>query len=268
MDIFTSVLLGVVQGLTEFVPISSSGHLIIVREVLGISSENGLAFDAVLQLATSLAIFVYFRKDITRLFKRFFHKGPKEESVKAKTVFWAILIGTIPAVFFGLLLEESADTLFRNTHLVVWTLIGGAILMWLSEQFLKKGLKENKEISINTGFWIGLFQALAIIPGVSRSGSTIAGGLFLGLSRIEATRFSFMLGFPILFGSGIKKLIDLGVSGQLGVFGLELLVGSLTAFVVGLFAMSILMRYLKNHSLNLFVVYRFVLAGALFLFLF
>jgi len=257
MDIFSSIILGIVQGLTEFLPISSSGHLIIARDLLGLELQNSLAFDAVLQLATTLAVLVYFWKDLWGIFFTFCRwVSGKMVERKEKVMLLAVILGTIPAVILGLLLEDAMETIFRSTNLVAVTLVLGALVMWLAEKFAK----QTEEISTNKGFWIGCFQALALIPGMSRSGMTISGGLFLGLSREMATRFAFIMAFPILFGSGMKKLLDLGVGGLSGSAGLSLFTGSITSFVVGLLAISFLIKFLKKNTLRAFVIYRIVLA--------
>lgn len=257
MDIISGLILGAVQGLTEFLPISSSGHLILVREVLGMQTEFGLSVDAVLQLATSLAILLYFWRDFWGLTVSAWnwlrgHTIPSENRI----LIGALVLGTIPAVIFGLLLEDIMATSFRNAELVAWTLLLGAALFWVAERLSKKA----QELNLKRGFWIGMFQALALIPGMSRSGMTIAGGLLLGLSREQATRFGFMLGFPIIFGSGMKKTLELGSSHGLVELGLPLLLSAVTAFVVGIVAMHFMVRYLKNHTLNIFIVYRVILA--------
>ena len=260
MTILDSIILGVVQGLTEFLPVSSSGHLIITRHFLGIQTMDGLAFDAVLQLATILAVGLYFRKDIWGLAKSFFKLISRKAVVgKEATLFWAIFIGTIPAVIFGLLFEKSMDTIFRNIHFVALTLVLGSILMFFAEKYAK----QNKHLTIEKGFMAGLFQTLALLPGVSRSGATISGGLFLGFTREEATRFSFLLSFPIILGSGLKKLHDLYQAHELVVLGPSLWIASFFAFAVGLGAIHFLITYLKKHTLYAFVVYRLLLVVVL-----
>lgn len=261
MTLLTAIILGFVEGATEFMPISSSAHLIIVRELLGINNSGGLAFDAVLQLAASCALLVYFRSDILKIIRTGFNfllGRPTEE--KNKTLIWAIALGTIPAIIFGLFLESYMDSVFRNVKLISLTLILGSVLFWVAQKFSTK----DKELSLGRGILIGFFQCLALVPGISRSGATISGGLIAGLSQEEAVRFSFLLSVPILFGAGLKKLFE--VRGDLlgGDFGLSLFLGSITAFVVGLISISFLIKYLKNHNLNLFIWYRIALSVAIF----
>ncbi len=291
MDFITAIILGAVQGLTEFIPVSSSGHLIIARELLGENNLNGLSFDAVLQLATSLSVVVYFRKDIFKMFLTFLKilsrhvflgarinhwydfaqsRLPGSEVSqkdmistnfqKDETLFWAVVVGTIPAVIFGLLLESKMETIFRNVNLVALTLILGSILFWVAQ----KVSKENRILSLGRGVAIGFFQCLALVPGISRSGATISGGLIMGLTKEEAIRFSFLLSIPILLGTGLKKLFEVRQEVFTSDLGSALLVGSIVAFVTGLFAINFLIKYLKNHNLNLFILYRIGLSIAIF----
>src|SRR3989338_4073430 len=261
MDIISGIILGPIQGLTEFLPISSSGHLILAREIFGLETIYGLSVDAVLQFATSLAILLYFWRDFLRVGKTAIRLSLRR-TVPAhdKILLYALIVGTIPAVFLGLLLEGAMETAFRNAELVAWTLLLGAALFWVAEKLSK----QTQELNVRRGFWIGAFQALALIPGMSRSGSAIAGGLLLGLSREQAARFGFMLGFPIIFGSGLKKLLELGSNGALFDLGIPLLVSAVTAFIVGVAAMHFMVRYLRTHTLNIFIWYRVVLALLVF----
>jgi len=237
--VISNVILGLVQGLTEFIPVSSSGHLILAREFLTLHG-NDLAFDAVLQFATILAVLVYFWKDLW---------GLLFDWKKLRIV----ILATIPAVIAGVLLEDYMETVFRNVILVALTLVLGSVIMVAAEYFAKK----NKELTIKNGIIIGLFQCLALVPGMSRSGMTISGGLFAGLDREAATRFSFVLSFPIIFGSGLKKAIEMPS------IDAGLIYASIVAFLVGLAAIHFLIKYLKNHSLRVFVWYRIVLAIAI-----
>lgn len=265
MSIIDSLILGVVQGLTEFIPVSSSGHLIIARDLLNLPLVGSLSFDAVLQLATSLSILVYFRKDWWRMAENLFVKRSGE--VNGRGLLTPLIIATVPAVVFGLLLADMMDSVFRSTTVVALALILGSLLMVFAE-YLGKHIEhstgngeEGIEFTTKKSLMVGIYQTFALIPGMSRSGSTISGGLFAGLSRVEATRFAFLLGFPILFGSGILKLIEIGVSG----FSLALLLGAVTAFAVGMGAIHVLLKFLRTHTLYAFVVYRIVLAVLLLL---
>lgn len=267
MDIINSIILGIVQGATEFLPISSSGHLIIARDILGIQTGYGLSVDAVLQLATTLAVLLYFWKDILgyieTFFRWIFRKSTEE---RERILLLAIIVGTIPAIFFGFFLEEIMDTVFRNSSLVAFTLIFGSLIMIFAEKRNKRLKEKDQKLTVKKGLFIGLFQSLALIPGMSRSGMTISGGLANGLSREEATRFSFLLAFPVLFGSGLKKLLDLYNQNILIELSTPIFIGSLTAFVVGLAAIHFLVTFLKKNTMNVFVWYR-VIVAALILFI-
>ena len=261
-SIFDSIILGTVQGLTEFLPISSSGHLIIARDLLGITQTGGLAFDAVLQLATACAVLLYFRKDIWDLIQNIFAK--KRDSQKTKLTY-CLIVGTIPAIAIGLLLEDYMETVFRNISLVALTLIIGSVIMYLGDIALRKK-EEAKDITIYKSLLIGFFQALALVPGMSRSGMSIAGGYFLGLSKEMAVRFSFLLSIPIIVGSGLIKVHDIIkdpalINGQFSI----LLVGALSAFIFGWIAIDFLLKFLKTNSFKVFIVYRILLAVLLFI---
>jgi undecaprenyl-diphosphatase len=260
MGIFDAILLGLVQGVTEFLPISSSGHLILVRELLGIQTEGGLAFDAVLQLATTLAVIIYFSKDLSLIIQTVLRKlGRLPVNQKDITLLYALLIGTIPAVIFGLLLESTMETVFRSPLLVAGVLVLGSLLFVYAEWVYYNTVPQNN-MTLQKGFKIGLFQCLALIPGVSRSGASIAGGMLLGLSRTEAARFSFLLAIPILFGAGSKKLIELIQVGSTESWSV-VLIGSVVAFITGLVAIHFLLSFIKRHTLWPFIWYRLLVAA-------
>lgn len=267
MTILHSIILGLVQGLTEFIPISSSGHLIIVREWLNINTDDGLAFDAVLQLATAFAVLLYFYKDIINVAKTFIKLLLSRETYhEERVLFTSLFIATIPAVLAGVMLERYMETYFRSSALVAMTLIFGSMIMFLAE-FVSKKRGYDESLNYMKALSIGLFQCLALVPGVSRSGATISGGLFSGLAREKAIRFSFLLSFPILFGSGLKKLSDIVLDSSFVSNFLPLIIGSMVAFVVGILSIHFLIKYLQKHSLMIFVWYRIILAGAMLVWL-
>jgi undecaprenyl-diphosphatase len=248
-DVVAFSILGLVQGLTEFLPVSSTGHLILAREVFGFSTDHGLAIDAVLQLATATAVAVYFFKDILNLLR-----------LKDRQLLYALIAGTIPAVILGLLLESEMATVFRSATLVAYALIAGSLVM-LAAEFFSKRIEQKKETGWVAGLVVGLFQSLALIPGMSRSGMTISGGLFMGLTREAAARFGFLLSVPIILGSGAKKLLELGFDGTLNAVGPDLLVGTAIAFASGLLAIHVLLLFVRTQPLYVFIVYRVVLAA-------
>ena len=254
MNIFEAIILGLVQGLTEFIPVSSSGHLVFLHQLFGIT-ENGLTFDIALHIGTLVALIIYFHKDIWLLVLGIVGKNEYSK------VAWLIVLATIPAVISGILLQERAESVFRATNLVAINLIIVACLMLLAERFAKKHASKTslEKISPLQALAVGTAQAIAVIPGVSRSGSTITTGLFAGLDRVAATRFSFLLGMPITFGAIVKVLADQNalatVGNDIGLFA----VGIITALISGLFAIKFLLRYLAKHTLAVFVYYRIAL---------
>jgi undecaprenyl-diphosphatase len=272
MDFIQSAVLGLVQGLTEFIPVSSTGHLILARKIMGLDLVGTLSFDAILQLATGLAVLLYFWQDIWTIIKNRDYK-----------LILVLIIGSIPAVVLGLFLNDYMDTVFRGTTVVAVTLILGAILFYFAEKFGRErpeilssfnGVPNHSEsisgLSLRRGLVVGLFQCLALVPGMSRSGSTISGGLLAGLNREVAVRFSFLLSLPIIFGSGLKKVWDLSQINQgFTLIDLEssLIIASIFAFISGLLAIHFLLKFLKNHSLNYFGVYRIILAMIILIFL-
>lgn len=258
MTHLVAIILGFVEGATEFIPVSSSGHLIIFREILGAKDFGGLAFDAILQLSASMALIVYFWKDVVYLVKSVWQmiRRKKLERLEDQILLYAILLGTIPAIIFGLLAENWMDTIFRNTELVALTLVLGSILFWYAEKIAK----QNEVISISRGIIVGLFQCLALVPGVSRSGATISGGLIAGLNKDDAVRFSFLLSIPILFGAGLKKVFEIRQDLFSSDLGSPLLFGCITAFITSLVAINFLIKYLKSHDLSVFIWYRLALA--------
>jgi undecaprenyl-diphosphatase len=261
MTHFGAIILGLVEGLTEFIPVSSSGHLIVAREIMHINDVEALSFDAIIQMSAILALLIYFYKDVLKLVNNFFKLILKKSiEEKDKILLYAIILGTIPAVVFGLLLEKQMDTAFRNLHLVSLALLFGAWLMWYAQRVSK----ENKSLNVKNGILVGFYQCLALVPGVSRSGATISGGLISGLKKEEAIRFSFLLSIPILLGSGLKKLFEVRSEILGNSFGFELLLGSISAFLAGYFSIRFLMKYLKNHNLDVFIYYRIALFLALF----
>lgn len=257
MSFFDAIIFGLVQGLTEFLPVSSSGHLVILHHFLG-TNINSLSFDVVLHLATLLAVVVYFKKDIIHIcgvLKRMAMRQKVFDQEKHSVV--ALIVGTIPAGLLGALFVSPIENVFRSTTSVAVALILGSILFVVAEKVSKR----NKEITGKRGFLVGFFQALALVPGISRSGATISGGLILGFTRDDAVRFSFLLSIPIIFGAGLVKVLE----GSMLVFEAPVVVGAFTAFVSGLWAIHFLVRFLKRNTLMPFVWYRILLAIIIFI---
>lgn len=258
MNILSDISLGLLQGLTEFLPVSSSGHLVLLHSVIG-KTTSDLAFDAVLQLATVLAVIIYFRNDLLTLANALLRKLSRlPVNHKEIVTAYALIIGTIPAAILGLLLESYMETVFRSPLLVAGVLVLGSILFVYTEWRYMHSPRDHK-ITVAKGLKVGLFQCLALIPGMSRSGASIAGGMLLGLSRDEAARFSFLLAIPIIAGSGGKKLLDLMMTGN-SIDWNGLLFAGIVAFVAGLFAIHFMLSFVRKHTLWPFIWYRIILA--------
>ncbi len=261
MEWVDAIVLGLVQGVTEFLPISSTGHLVLVREVLAVDDVNGLAFDTVLHFATTLAVMFYFRTDIWNLFQVALRKlGRLPVNDKDITLLYALILGTIPAAGLGVLLESYLSTNFRTPLVVAVVLLLTAIFFMYAEwrYFLQP---THGELTLKRGLLVGMFQALALLPGMSRSGSTIAGGMLLGLSRYEASRFSFLLAIPITLGAGTVMGLELLSVDSGAVNWLMVGVGSLVAFVTALIVIHFFLSFIRRYTLWPFVWYSVILSG-------
>lgn len=247
----TFIILGIIEGFTEFLPISSTGHLILARYFFGLETTDPLAVDAILQLGAILAVYIYFGPELWQMIKDFFQK-------KTQLV-WAIIVATIPALLLGLVVEKYIDLYLRTPIIVGIVLIVGALLFLLVEWLYQNGKRDLKEINIKRALSIGFAQCLAFFPGFSRSGATIMAGQMNKLTREAAARFSFYLSIPIITLSGLKKLYDVLKVGLPQGIGLELTLGTITAFVVAILSIHFLLSFLKKHGLNLFAYYRIVL---------
>lgn len=247
----TFIILGIIEGFTEFLPISSTGHLILARYFFGLETADPLAVDAILQLGAILAVYIYFGPELWKMIKDFFQK-------KTQLV-WAIIVATIPALVIGLVVEKYIDLYLRTPMVVGIVLIIGAMLFLLVEGLYKNGNRDLKDITIKRSISIGLAQCLAFFPGFSRSGATIMAGQMNKLTREAAARFSFYLSIPIITLSGLKKLYDVLKAGLPQGIGMELTIGTITAFVVAILSIHFLLNFLKKHGLNLFAYYRIIL---------
>jgi undecaprenyl-diphosphatase len=260
-----AIVLGIVQGLTEFLPISSTGHLRIVPAFVG-WEDPGAAFTAVTQLGTMAAVLLYFRHDLLRISRawlRSLRDRPARRELDAR-IGWYIVLGTIPIGIFGVLFKDQIETGARDLYLIGTALIVLGLVLLLAE---KVGTRDRslEQIQAKDGLAVGLAQALALVPGVSRSGATITAGLFLGLDRPTAARFSFLLSIPAVVLSGLLELGSI-LSGEEGehVSTGNLLLATFLAFVSGYAAIAWMLRFLTSHSTVVFVVYRVAL-GALVL---
>ncbi|MBY4130409.1 undecaprenyl-diphosphate phosphatase [Rhodococcus fascians] len=255
-----AIILGAVQGLTEFLPISSSGHLRIVSGVFW-NEDAGASFTAVTQLGTEAAVLLFFWRDIVRIIKAWFvGLTKKDQRGLDYRMGWYVIIATIPIGVLGLLFKDQIRTGARNLYLIAFMLIAFAIVIAVAE---KVGRKERpiEKLTTRDGIVMGLAQCLALIPGVSRSGATTSAGLFLGLEREAAVRFSFLLAIPAVTASGLFSLPDAfePVGTGLAASGIQLLVATVIAFGLGYASIAWLLKFVANHSLYWFVGYRIVL---------
>lgn len=261
-----AIVIGIVQGLTEFLPVSSSAHLILLPQVLGWDDPfiNSPAFDVMLHMGTLAALLAYFWRDLWRYFVAGL-AALRERRIGAdpdRRLAALLAVSVIPAALIGVLLEDFIDTFFREQPLFICALlVVGAAILWLAERAARH-VRQMSDLRITEALGIGLAQALALFPGISRSGITISAGLFLGLERAAAARFAFLMGTPIIAGAGLWKIRQI-VSGGAGAFEPAVLAaGVIASAVAGLAAIWLLLRYLQNHSTNVFVIYRLVAAAA------
>ena len=268
MEIFQAIILGIVQGFTEFLPISSSAHLYLAPRFLR-WEDPGLAFDVALHWGTLLAVLAFFGKDYWRYAKALFKwtphlasrqtrghplpQGERENIVADARLAWFLILASVPGALFGWLLEDQAATTFRNPLLQAVTLSLMGLILWFADRPARPR-KSLADINWKNSLFIGFSQALAIIPGVSRSGATITAGLFSKLDRETSARFSFLLSGPIIFGAGLVALRGLTT------INAALVAGFIASAISGALAIKFLLKYLASHNVNLFVWYRLALA--------
>jgi undecaprenyl-diphosphatase len=260
VSVFEAIVLGIVQGLTEFLPISSSGHLRIVPAFAG-WEDPGAIFTAVIQLGTMAAVLLYFRRQLVRIARIWLGslRDPGLRGDPDARMGWYLIVGTIPIVVFGFAFRDQIENGARNLYLIGTTLIVLGLVLLAADR-LARHVRTVEQLTFRDGIVVGLAQALALIPGVSRSGATMTAGLFFGLTREAAARFSFLLSVPAVVLSGLYGLRDFADGGEMpGVGPEDLLIGTIAAFVVGYASIAFLLRYLHNHSMLLFVVYRVAL---------
>lgn len=256
MPIIQAIIYGIVQGVGEFLPISSSAHLIALPQILG-WQDPGLAFDVALHLGTLVAVISFFWKDWLQLIKA----GITDVKSKEGQLFWFLVVASIPGAIIGKIFEKSAETLFRNLGLIGVMMIMMGIVLYIAEKISKKDINM-QDIGLGRSIWVGVSQALAIIPGVSRSGITITTGLFLGLTKETAARFSFLLSTPIIFGAGLLKCKELIHTPLHQIPALA--VGIFVSGIVGFLSIQFLLNYLKNKGFGIFIIYRIVV-GLIFI---
>lgn len=257
MSLFEAIVLGIVQGLTEFLPISSTAHLRVIPAFAG-WEDPGAAFTAVTQLGTLAAVLLYFRRDLIGI-GRAWLVGLRDPVVRAGTesrLGWFILVGTIPIVVLGIVFSDQIENGARSLWLIGTTLIVLGLVLLAAERASKQS-REIETLRWRDGLLIGLAQAAALVPGVSRSGATLSAGLFLGLERAAAARYSFLLSIPAVVLSGVYQLRDIGGDSNAGVGAT--VVATVLAFIVGYASIAFLLRFLATHTVYVFVGYRVVL---------
>ncbi len=272
MSFINAIILGIVQGLTEFLPVSSSAHVRIVGQLLHIGADPGAAFTAVIQLGTEAAVIVYFAGDLWRIISRWFlalfRRIPRNDP-DAK-MGWYIILGSIPIVVLGLLFQTQIETVLRSLWVIATTMIVFGILLGVAD-YVGAKKRRLKDLTVPHATIFGFAQALALIPGVSRSGGTITAGLFMGYERRAAARYSFLLAVPAVLGSGfyeLYKLIKHPAGGVPEVFGpAETAVATVVAFIIGLLVIAFFMNYISKRSFLPFVIYRLALGVTLIILL-
>lgn len=269
MSLLQAFILATTQGLTEFLPVSSSGHLIIIPKLFNWPLQP-LAFDVVLHLGTLVAVVFYFRKDLWKIVRSaLFLKN--SAYAKDRHLIPPLIIGILPSTIAGFLLNNYLDSTLRSsrviTNIVIFNLILWGFFLIAADWYEKKGLPAQKnssvQVKISQSFVIGLFQIFSLIPGTSRSGVTIGAGIFAKLSKIEAARFSFLMSVPLILGAGLLKVKDLATDQNFSLEVAPLIVGLLTSAIVGWLAIALLMKALKHFGLTIFGLYRIVLATIL-----
>lgn len=248
-------ILGIIQGITEWLPISSTGHLILIEDYLRFDLSDSFigTFFVVIQMGSILAVLVLFFKELNPF------KVDKKERIDTINLWGKIAIATVPVAIVGFLFEDKIDKLLYNSITVAATLIFyGIIFIIIESKSLKSSLKELKEISYKLAFAIGFFQMLALVPGTSRSGATIIGGMLLGISRVTVAQFSFFLAIPTMIGASAFKLFKLGFNFSHTEI-MVLLIGTVTAFIISMWVIKFLLDYIKNNTFKLFGYYRIIL---------
>jgi undecaprenyl-diphosphatase len=260
LDFLKAVFLGLLQGLTEFLPISSSAHLRIFPELFG-WQDPGAAFTAVVQIGTELAVLLYFRKDIWRIASTWLRSlfNPELRDTLDARMGWYVIVGSVPIVVLGVLLKDVIESDFRNLWVIGTALVGFGVILGVADR-VGSQKRAIGDLTLRSSVALGLAQACALVPGVSRSGATISLGRLLGFDREAATRFAFLLAIPAVVGAGLYELPEIP-HGENAYGAWSTLVATVVAFVVGYASIAWLLRYVTTHSYLPFVVYRIVLGG-------
>ncbi len=262
MGWFEALILGIVQGLTEFLPISSSAHQSIFGQFFG-GEDPGSAFTAINQLGTEAAVIIYFRHDIARIIKQWALSlvGRVDRGDPDARMGWLVIVGSIPIIILGVLFQDAIDSVLRNLWTTAAMLAGFGLVIGIADRFARNE-RTLDSLTWKHGIILGFAQALALIPGVSRSGATISAGLILGYERVAAARYSFLLAIPAVVGSGLFKLADIADDPVEPAWG-PILLATVVAFVIGYAVIAWLLRYISTHNFLPFVIYRLALAAVL-----
>lgn len=271
------MVLALIQGITEFLPVSSSAHLIFPSQLLG-WEDQGIAFDVAVHVGTLLAVIFYYMSDLVQIATHTIESMVTRKQTPISRVGWYLIIATIPAAIAGLLLEGYVSTVARNIHIIAYTTIGFGILLGVASYINRKinwrtivniqGQRADslRHMNMQQAIIIGCAQALALVPGTSRSGITLTAGLFLGMRPEAAARFSFLLSIPIILASALLEGYKLATSEVAGANIMEMLIGGIIAFITALIVISLFMRFISKSGMGIFVTYRILLGAALLYF--
>jgi undecaprenyl-diphosphatase len=263
MNYFDAIVLGIVEGLTEFLPVSSTGHLTIVEKMLGLEVDDPAVtgFTAVIQMGAIVAVIVYFARDIWNIVRTWVLglAKPEYRGHRDFRMGWYVIVGTIPVGIVGLVFKDVIKNDLRSLWVVAFALLAWSAVMWAAERSAKQDRSE-KRLNLSDAVIVGIVQCVSLIPGISRSGATISAGLFRGLDRVAATRLSFFLSIPALLAAGIFELKD-ALGGDIGVG--ETVVGTVVSFVVAYASVAWLLRFVAHHPITWFVPYRVALGAVL-----
>lgn len=269
MNLFQAIIMGIVQGLTEYLPISSSAHLRLTPVLLGFD-DPGAGFSAVIQIGTVIAVLVYFWSDLSKAFMAWFRSltGKDERATPEAKMGWAVFFGTIPVVIIAPLLHQKVETSFRNLYLVAFAMIIAGLVMYAAQMWGKKNRKLDSVVA-QDGWIPGVLQCFALVPGMSRSGSTITGAFLIGFDKEAATRFSFLMSVPSVAGAGFYELYKARheLSGA-GIGITATIVATIVSFIVGYASIKFLITWISKHGIGIFTIYRLILGSLLLVLLF
>lgn len=265
MDFLQSIILGIIQGITEFLPISSSAHLILMPIITG-WKDQGVGFDLAVHVGTLFAVILYFRKEVSELLVDGVRSIAARQHVGQSRLGWAVVVATIPACIAGILLLDYIDTTLRAVGVIITTTVVFAVFLAIADRFAR-GSRRLEDIGFKDAIIVGLAQAVALIPGTSRSGATMTAGLFLGLNREAASKFSFFMAIPITAAAALVKLLEIA-SDSIVVDWSGFLIGGVVSFITAMTAIHFFLKWLNAFGMWPYVIYRLVLAVVLYVFFF